>query len=116
MHQAEKLNLEGIRRFVAASEEIRFESQSRGERYAWVEGVLVQFAGRAGDCQRTSRGPSQKEFLLDYLARNNENPRLFVWTKGPEKLQRIIEAAKDYQAAHPTNRETAAKGRNTIRN
>ena len=41
VHQAEKLHLEGIRRFVAASEEIRFESQSRGERYAWVEQVLV---------------------------------------------------------------------------
>jgi len=42
-----------------------------------------------------------KEFLLDYIARNNENPRPFVWTKGPEKLQRIIEATKQYQAAHP---------------
>jgi len=35
-----------------------------------------------------------KEFLLDYIARNNEHPRPFVWTKGPEKLQRIIEATK----------------------
>jgi len=38
---------------------------------------------------------------LDYIARNNKNPRPFVWTKGPEKLQRIIEATKHYQAAHP---------------
>ena len=37
-----------------------------------------------------------KEFLLNYIARNNENPRPFVWTKGPEKLQRIIEATKQY--------------------
>ena len=42
-----------------------------------------------------------KQFLLDYIARNNENPRPFVWTKGPEKLQRIIEATKEYQATHP---------------
>ena len=42
-----------------------------------------------------------KQFLLDYIAHNNENPRPFVWTKGPEKLQRIIEATKEYQAAHP---------------
>src|SRR5215468_10682083 len=42
-----------------------------------------------------------KEFLLDFIARNNEDPQPFVWTKGPEKLQRIIEATKQYQAAHP---------------
>ena len=42
VHRAEKLHWEGIHRFVAASEEIRFESQRPGERYAWVEGVLVE--------------------------------------------------------------------------
>ena len=42
-----------------------------------------------------------KEFLLDFIARNNEDPQPFVWTKGPEKLQRSIEATKQYQAAHP---------------
>ena len=42
-----------------------------------------------------------KEFLLDYIAGNNENPKPFVWTKGPEKLQRIIEATKEYQATPP---------------
>jgi hypothetical protein len=50
-HQAEKLDLEGIRRFVSASEEIRFESADRGQVYAWVEGLLIgqQYAqqGRA---------------------------------------------------------------------
>ncbi len=30
---------------------------------------------------------------MNYIARNNENPRPFVWTKGPEKLQRIIKEA-----------------------
>ena len=38
-----------------------------------------------------------KEFLLDFIARNNEDPQPFVWTKGPEN----IEATKQYQAAHP---------------
>src|SRR6202049_3123341 len=33
-----------------------------------------------------------KEFLLNYIVQNNKNPKPFVWTKGPEKLQRIIEA------------------------
>jgi len=42
MHQAEHLSLESIRSFLLASEEIRFESQSRRERYAWVEQLLTQ--------------------------------------------------------------------------
>jgi hypothetical protein len=42
-----------------------------------------------------------KEFLLNYIVQNNKNPKPFVWTKGPDKLQRIIEATKEYQAAHP---------------
>jgi transposase len=42
-----------------------------------------------------------KEFLLRYLQKYSENPRPFTWTKGPEQLQRIIEATKDYQATHP---------------
>jgi len=56
-----------------------------------------------------------KEFLLDYIARNNENPRPFVWTKGPEKLQRIIEATKQYQVAHP-RKPRSRRRRNTINN
>jgi hypothetical protein len=55
-----------------------------------------------------------KEFLLDYIAHNNEHPRPFVWTKGPEKLQRIIEATKEYQAADP--RQPWKRRRNTIEN
>src|ERR1700694_5110310 len=42
-----------------------------------------------------------KEFLLRYLKKYSENPKPFTWTKGPNKLQRIIEATKQYQAAHP---------------
>ena len=40
MHQAEKLSLEGIRRFIQASEEIRFEGYKREQIYTWVERVL----------------------------------------------------------------------------
>jgi transposase InsO family protein len=49
VHRAEKLSLEGIRRFVAASEEIQFESANRQQVYAWVEGLLVrqQYAQQA---------------------------------------------------------------------
>ena len=42
MHEAEKLSLEAIGRFVEASEEIRFESKSRPQVYRWVERVLIQ--------------------------------------------------------------------------
>ena len=42
MHEAEHLSLESIRGFLQASEEIRFESRSRAERYGWIEQLLVQ--------------------------------------------------------------------------
>ena len=42
MHEAEKLSLEAIGRFVEASEEIRFEGANRGQVYGWVERVLIQ--------------------------------------------------------------------------
>jgi transposase InsO family protein len=42
VHQAEKLSLEAIGRFVEASEEIRFASEGRQQVYGWVERVLVQ--------------------------------------------------------------------------
>jgi hypothetical protein len=57
-----------------------------------------------------------KEFLLNYIERNNDNPRPFVWTKGPEKLQRIFEATKEYQAAHPPKPRKPRRRRNTIGN
>ena len=42
-----------------------------------------------------------KEFLISYLKKYSENPTPFTWTKGPEHLQRIIEATREYQTAHP---------------
>jgi transposase len=71
---------------------------------SWVNMVECFFSimGKQALSQSVHTSKRQlKEFLLDYIARNNENPRPFVWTKGPEKLQRIIEATKQYQAAHP---------------
>lgn len=49
-----------------------------------------------------------KEFLLSYIAHNKQNPKPFVWTKKPEKLQRIIEATKEYQAAHSRTPKAAS--------
>jgi hypothetical protein len=42
VREAEKLSLEAIGRFVAASDEIRFESENRPQLYGWVEQVLIQ--------------------------------------------------------------------------
>ena len=53
MHEAEKLSLEAIGRFVEASEEIRFESADRSEVYGWVERLLVgQEYGSQGKAAR----------------------------------------------------------------
>src|SRR5665213_2243979 len=41
MDEAEKLSLEGIGRFVTASEEIQFAAENREQLYGWVERVLV---------------------------------------------------------------------------
>jgi len=58
--------------------------------------------GKRGLSQSVHTSKRQlKEFLLNYIAPNNENPKPFAWTKGPEKLRRIIEATTQYQAAHP---------------
>jgi transposase InsO family protein len=54
MDDAEKLSLEAIGRFVAASEEIRFEAKDRQQLYGWVEQVLV---GRQyGQLGKAARG------------------------------------------------------------
>jgi transposase InsO family protein len=42
VHEAEKLSLEAMVRFVDASEAIRFESKNREQVYGWLERVLVE--------------------------------------------------------------------------
>jgi hypothetical protein len=54
--------------------------------------------------------------LLNYIAQNNKHPKPFVWTKGPEKLQRIIEATKEYQAAHPRKLRKRRRRAHNIKN
>ena len=54
-----------------------------------------------------------KNFLELYLKKYSQNPTPFTWTKGPEHFQRIIEATKEYQAAHP--KQPKARN-NTIKN
>ncbi len=86
---------------------------------SWVNMVEVFFSilGKQGLSQSVHTSKRDlKEFLLDFIARNNENPRPFVWTKGPEQLQRIIESTKQYQATHPRKPRKRRRFRNNIRN
>src|SRR6266567_4913386 len=84
---------------------------------SWVNMVECFFSilGKQGLSHSVHNSKRQlKEFLLNYIAHNNENPRPFAWTKGPEKLQRIIEATKEYQAAHPRKPRKRRRRSNTI--
>jgi len=86
---------------------------------SWVNLVECFFSilGKQALSQSVHTSKHQlKEFLLNYIARNNQNPRPFVWTKGPEKLQRIIEATKEYQAAHPRKPRRRRATRNNTKN
>jgi len=95
-------NNEAARRWLARHPRVQFHYTPTHA--SWVNLVECFFSilTKQGLAQSVHSSKRQlKDFLLDYIARNNENPRPFVWTKGPEKLQRIIEATKEYQAAHP---------------
>jgi hypothetical protein len=87
-----------------------------------VQALMDQIEGKTIFLRPLSDRPTfQRRYawtntLVDYIARNNENPRPFVWTKGPEKFQRIIEATKEYQAMHPRKPRKHNRDHNTIRN
>ena len=57
MVRSEELSLEAMGRFVAASEEVRFEAEDRRQLYGWVEQVLVgqQYAAQG----KAARGLAQ---------------------------------------------------------
>jgi len=83
---------------------------------SWTNMVKCFFSilGKRGLSQSVHKSKRElKQFLLDYIAHNNQAPKPFVWTKGPEKLPRIIEATKEYRAAHP--RKPPKKRRRTER-
>jgi DDE superfamily endonuclease len=83
---------------------------------SWVNmvEVFLSMVGKQGLSQSVHTSKRElKEFLLDFIARNNENSKPFVWTKGPKQLQRIIEATKQYQAAHP-RKPRKRKGRRSL--
>jgi transposase len=71
---------------------------------SWVNLIECFFSilTRQGLSQSVHQSKRQlKDFLLQYIDNYNQHCTPFVWTKGPEKLQRIIEATQQYQATHP---------------
>ena len=71
MDDAEKLSLEGIGRFVEASEEIRFEAADREQLYGWVERVLV---GQ----QYAAQGKAARGLLRRYIEKRATLSRVQV--------------------------------------
>ena len=61
-------------------------------------------------------GRELREFLIRFIENYNKNCSPFRWTKGPEKLQRIIEATKQFQAEHPPKRKARRTKNHTIKN
>lgn len=115
VHRAEKLDLEGIRRFVAASEDIRFESADREQVYAWVEGLLIgQRYGHQGKAGRgllrrymekmTGLSRAQVTRLIArYTSRGRVQPTVYRRRRFPERFtQADIELLAAVDEAHET--------------
>jgi len=74
---------------------------------SWVNLIECFFSilGKQGLAHRVDRSKrSLRIFLHQYLDTYNETSVPFMWTKGPEKLRRIIEATHAYQDGHPAKR------------
>jgi transposase InsO family protein len=115
VHEAEKLSLEGISRFVEASEEIRFESKSRAQVYGWVERVLIQQEyARLGKAARglvrryiekmTGMSRAQTTRLIGcYTATGQVRPTVYRRRCFPERYTRSdIELLASVDEAHET--------------
>jgi transposase InsO family protein len=115
VHEAEKLSLEAIGRFVGASEELRFTSQDRQQVYGWVEQVLVQQEytqqGKAarGLVRRyiekmTGMSRSQVTRLIArYAATGGVRPTVYRRRRFPDRYTRAdIELLASVDEAHET--------------
>jgi transposase InsO family protein len=115
VHEAEKLSLEAMCRFVEASEEIRFESKSRQQVYGWVERVLIQqeYAQRGkavrGQVRRyiekmTGMSRAQATRLIGrYTASGQVRPTVYRRRCFPQRYTRAdIELLASVDEAHET--------------
>jgi transposase InsO family protein len=115
VHEAEKLSLEAIGRFVEASEEIRFASEGRDQVYGWVERLLVQQEySQQGKAARglirryiekmTGMSRSQVTRLIArYTASGRVRPTIYQRRRFPGRYTRAdIELLASVDEAHET--------------
>lgn len=115
MHEAEKLSLEAIGRFVEASEEIHFEGANRTQVYGWVERVLVQqeYAQQGKSARGLVRRYIEKmtglsraqttRLIARYAASGRVEPTVYRRRRFPERFTRTdIELLASVDEAHET--------------
>jgi transposase len=90
---------------------------------SWVNLIEVFFSilGKQGLSHRVDRSKaSLRAFLLQYLDQYNQTSAPFTWTKGPAKLQRLIDATKAAHHHGPLPKRTRKRARrrpaNNIKN
>lgn len=102
---ADNLNIhknEALRRWVGRHPQVSFHYTPTHA--SWVNLIecffsLLSKQGLAHSVQHSKQ--DLKDLLTRFLNSYNGTCQPFTWTKGPEKLQHIIETTKDYQATHP---------------
>lgn len=115
MHEAEKLSLEAIGRFVEASEELRFEGENRQQVYGWVEQVLVQqeYAQQGKTARGLVRRYIEKmtglsrsqvtRLIARYTATGRVRPTVYRRRRFPDRYTRAdIELLASVDEAHET--------------
>lgn len=115
VHQAEQLDLEGIRRFVAASEGVRFEGRNREQVYSWVERLLVgqQYSQQGKAARGLLRRYIEKmtglsraqvtRLIARYAASGRVQPAVYRRRRFPERYTRAdIELLASVDEAHET--------------
>jgi transposase InsO family protein len=115
VHEAEKLSLEAIGRFVEASEEIRFAGEGRQQVYGWVERVLVQqqYAQQGKAARGLVRRYIEKmsglsraqvtRLIARYAATGQVRPTVYRRRRFPDRYTRAdIELLASVDEAHET--------------
>jgi transposase InsO family protein len=109
------LSLEGIGRFVEASEEIRFEGKNREQVYGWIERVLIQqeYAGQGKAARGLVRRYIEKmtgmsraqvtRLIARYAATGRVQPTMYRRRRFPARFTRAdIELLASVDEAHET--------------
>lgn len=90
---------EAARLWLAEHPQVTFHFTPTHASWANLVECFFSILTRQGLQQAVHRsGKELERFLKAYFAEYNQHCQPFVWTKGPEKLQRIIELTQAYQA------------------